>query len=203
MSDNPMQLLSDPAAGDDERLAALHAALVERASTESAVDATYRVVDSPVGSLLLAATENGVLRVAFEIEDHDRVLESLAASVGSRILRGGHRLDPLARELDDYFAGRRHGFDVQLDLRLARGFRLAVLRHLSSIPYGSTESYAEVAVASGSPRAVRAVGSACATNPLPIVVPCHRVVRSDGSLGGYLGGLPTKERLLALERTAA
>lgn len=203
MSDNPMQLLCDPAAGDDERLAALHAALVERASTESAVDATYRVVDSPVGSLLLAATENGVLRVAFEIEDHDRVLESLAASVGSRILRGGHRLDPLARELDDYFAGRRHGFDVQLDLRLARGFRLAVLRHLSSIPYGSTESYAEVAVASGSPRAVRAVGSACATNPLPIVVPCHRVVRSDGSLGGYLGGLPTKERLLALERTAA
>ena len=203
MSDNPMQLLSDPAAGDDRRLAALHAALVERASTESAVDATYRVVDSPVGSLLLAATENGVLRVAFEIEDHDRVLESLAASVGSGILRGGHRLDPLARELDDYFAGRRHGFDVQLDLRLARGFRLAVLRHLSSIPYGSTESYAEVAVASGSPRAVRAVGSACATNPLPIVVPCHRVVRSDGSLGGYLGGLPTKERLLALERTAA
>ena len=203
MSDNPMQLLSGPAAGDDERLATLHAALVERASTESAVDATYRVVDSPVGSLLLAATENGVLRVAFEIEDHDRVLESLAASVGSRILRGGHRLDPLARELDDYFAGRRHGFDVQLDLRLARGFRLAVLRHLSSIPYGSTESYAEVAVASGSPRAVRAVGSACATNPLPIVVPCHRVVRSDGSLGGYLGGLPTKERLLALERTAA
>jgi methylated-DNA-[protein]-cysteine S-methyltransferase len=140
--------------------------------------------------------------VAFEIEDHDRVLESLAASVGSRILRGGHRLDPLARELDDYFAGRRHGFDVPLDLRLARGFRLAVLRHLSEIPYGSTESYAEVAVASGSPKAVRAVGSACATNPLPIVVPCHRVVRSDGSLGGYLGGLPTKQRLLALERAA-
>jgi methylated-DNA-[protein]-cysteine S-methyltransferase len=203
MSDNPMQLLSGPSAGDDERLTTLHAALVERASTESAVDATYRVVDSPVGSLLLAASENGVLRVAFEIEDHDRVLESLAASVGSRILRGGHRLDPLARELDDYFAGRRHGFDVPLDLRLARGFRLAVLRHLSAIPYGSTESYAEVAVASGSPKAVRAVGSACATNPLPIVVPCHRVVRSDGSLGGYLGGLPTKEHLLALERTAA
>src|SRR6476661_5129590 len=134
MSDNPMQLLNAPAAGDDERLATLHAALVERASTESAVDATYRVVDSPVGSLLLAATENGVLRVAFEIEDHDRVLES--------------------------------------------------------------------PVASGSPKAVRAVGSACATNPLPIVVPCHRVVRSDGSLGGYLGGLPTKQRLLALEQAA-
>ena len=125
------------------------------------------------------------------------------SSVGSRILRGGDRLDPLARELDDYFAGRRHGFDVPLDLRLARGFRLAVLRHLSEIPYGSTESYAEVAVASGSPRAVRAVGSACATNPLPIVVPCHRVVRSDGSPRRLPRRLcPTKERLLALERAA-
>src|SRR6478736_607401 len=203
MSDHTIQLLTEPSPGDRERLDALHAALVDRASAESSVDATYRVVDSPVGPLLLAATESGVIRVAFAVEDHDRVLESLGASVGSRILRGGNRLDPLARELDDYFAGRRHGFDVPLDLRLARGFRLTVLRHLSEIPYGSTESYGEVATASGSPRAVRAVGSACATNPLPIVVPCHRVVRSDGTLGGYLGGLPTKERLLALERAAA
>lgn len=202
MSDNPIQLLTTASAGDDEHLAALHEALARRASAESSLDATYRVVDSPVGPLLLAATEDGVVRVAFELEDHDRVLESLGATIGSRILRGGTRLDPLAHELDDYFAGRRHGFDVPLDLRLARGFRLTVLRHLSEIPYGSTESYGEVAVASGSPRAVRAVGSACATNPLPIVVPCHRVVRSDGSLGGYLGGLPAKERLLALERAA-
>ncbi|WP_256796119.1 methylated-DNA--[protein]-cysteine S-methyltransferase [Terrabacter sp. Ter38] len=199
MSDDPIQLLTETTPRDEERLAALHAVLVARASAESAVDVTYRLVDSPVGPLLLAATELGVVRVAFEIEGHDRVLESLASSVGSRVLRGGDRLDPLARELDDYFAGRRYGFDVPIDLRLARGFRLTVLRHLSAIPYGSTESYGEVAVASGSPRAVRAVGSACATNPLPIVVPCHRVVRSDGSLGGYLGGLPTKERLLALE----
>ncbi len=202
MSDPTIQLVSDPVTGDAERLARLHAALVDRASAESCVDVTYRLLDSPVGQLLLAATESGVVRVAFEIEDHDRVLDSLGSSVGSRILRGGDRLDPLARELDDYFAGRRHGFDVPLDLRLARGFRLTVLRHLSEIPYGSTESYGEVALASGSPRAVRAVGSACATNPLPIVVPCHRVVRSDGALGGYLGGLPAKERLLALERAA-
>jgi len=202
MSDLTIQLLTEPATGDRERLDALHAALVDRASAESSLDATYRVVDSPVGALLLAATEDGVVRVAFEVEDHDRVLESLGAAIGSRILRGGHRLDLLARELDDYFAGRRHAFDVPLDLRLARGFRLTVLRHLSEIPYGSTESYGEVAVASGNPRAVRAVGSACATNPLPIVVPCHRVLRSDGSLGGYLGGLPAKERLLALERAA-
>lgn len=202
MSDHTIQLLTTTTSGDDKHLAALHAALVERATTESAVDATYRVVDSPVGALLLAATEAGVVRVAFDVEDHDRVLESLGTSVGSRILRGGNRLDPLARELDDYFAGGRRSFDVPIDLRLARGFRLSVLHHLQEIPYGSTESYGQVAVATGSPRAVRAVGSACATNPLPIVVPCHRVVRSDGSLGGYLGGLEAKERLLALEHAA-
>ena len=200
MSDNTIQLLTTTTAGDDQHLADLHASLVERATTESAVDVTYRVVDSPVGPLLLAATEAGVVRVAFAVEDHDRVLEALGTHVGSRILRGGNRLDPLAHELDDYFAGARRGFDVPVDLRLARGFRLSVLNHLTRIPYGATESYTEVASASGSPRAVRAVGSACATNPLPIVVPCHRVVRSDGSLGGYLGGLPAKEHLLGLER---
>lgn len=140
MSDHTTRLLTEPLTGEDARLAALHAALVDRASAESAVDVTYRLVDSPVGSLLLAATESGVVRVAFETEGHDRVLESLGSSVGSRILRGGDRLDPLARELDDYFAGRRQGFDIPLDLRLARGFRLTVLRHLGEIPYGSTES---------------------------------------------------------------
>src|SRR6476619_1178233 len=126
MSDNTIQRLTTSATGDDDRLAALHAALVERASAESSVDATYRVVDSPVGALLLAATETGVVRVAFDVEDHDRVLEALGTTVGSRILRGGNRLDPLARELDDYFAGVRHDFDVPLDLRLSRGFRLSV-----------------------------------------------------------------------------
>ncbi|WP_374970621.1 methylated-DNA--[protein]-cysteine S-methyltransferase [Terrabacter sp. BE26] len=202
MSDNLTQLLGPATASDDARLAELHAELVRRAADEDALDVTYRTVDSPVGSLLLAATPAGLVRVAFESEDHDRVLERLGTSISSRILRGGDRLDLLARELDDYFAGRRHRFDVALDLRLARGFRLAVLRHLEEIPYGSTESYAQVAAAAGSPRAVRAVGSACATNPLPVVVPCHRVVRSDGALGGYLGGLPAKQRLLALEAAA-
>ncbi|MBC9823830.1 methylated-DNA--[protein]-cysteine S-methyltransferase [Terrabacter sp. MAHUQ-38] len=202
MSDKTIQLLTQSADADDERLVALHAALVRRATSETVVDATYRIVDSPVGRLLLAATDSGVVRVAYEVEDHDRVLDALGASIGSRILRGGDRLDDAARELEAYFGGRRHDFDVRLDLRLAHGFRLAVLRHLGEIPYGSTESYGQVAVAAGSPRAVRAVGSACATNPLPILVPCHRVVRSDGTLGGYLGGLPAKERLLELERAA-
>ncbi|HSU73816.1 MAG TPA: methylated-DNA--[protein]-cysteine S-methyltransferase [Terrabacter sp.] len=202
MSDSLTQLLGGPSTADDARLAELHAELLRRALAEDALDVTYRTVDSPVGSLLLAATPAGVVRVAFEREDHERVLDWLGTTIGPRILHGGDRLDLLARELDDYFAGRRHGFDVPLDLRLARGFRRAVLQHLEEIPYGSTESYAQVAAAAGSPRAVRAVGSACATNPLPIVVPCHRVVRSDGALGGYLGGMPAKERLLALEAAA-
>ena len=202
MSDNPIQLLTQPQDEDAARLESLHRRLVERATSEAAVDATYRVVDSPVGALLLASTDVGVVRVAFDIEDHDHVLDALGAMLGSRILRGGRRLDDLSRELEDYFAGRRRSFDVPLDLRLAGGFRLAVLRHLRDIPYGKTESYGEVAVAAGSPKAVRAVGSACATNPLPIVVPCHRVVRSDGTMGGYLGGVTAKQHLLALERAA-
>jgi methylated-DNA-[protein]-cysteine S-methyltransferase len=194
--------LTRPAPDDAARLEALHAALLERASAASVLDATYRVVDSPLGPLLLAATDAGLVRVAYAVEDHDRVLDALGGRVGSRILKDGKRFDDAARQLDEYFAGTRRVFDLPVDLRLAHGFRLDVLRHLTAIPYGSTESYAEVATAAGSPRAVRAVGSACATNPLPIVVPCHRVVRSDGSLGGYLGGLPAKETLLHLEAAA-
>ncbi|MGW5240992.1 methylated-DNA--[protein]-cysteine S-methyltransferase [Monashia sp. NPDC004114] len=202
MSDNVIQLLSDPSAGDAERLVALHDALVERATSAALVDVTYRTVDSPVGPLLLAATDAGTVRVAYAVEDHDRVLETLGRHIGTRILKSGKRFDQLVQELDEYFNGRRHTFETPVDLRLAHGFRLSVLQHLRDIPYGSTESYAQVAAAAGSPRAVRAVGSACATNPVPIVVPCHRVVRSDGSLGGYLGGIAVKERLLGLESAA-
>ncbi len=195
-------MLTDPTARDAERLAALHDALVERATAAELVDVTYRTVDSPVGPLLLAATDAGIVRVAYAVEDHDRVLESLGGHIGGRILKSGKRFDQLVQELDEYFTGLRHAFETPVDLRLAHGFRLSVLRHLRDIPYGSTESYAQVAAAAGSPRAVRAVGSACATNPVPIVVPCHRVVRSDGSLGGYLGGIAVKERLLGIESAA-
>ncbi len=201
-SDPTLAGLSSPSADDAARLELLHAALVERAAASSDLDATYRVVDSPLGALLLAATDAGLVRVAYAVEDHERVLDLLGERVGSRILKDDRRSEAAARQLDEYFAGTRRAFDLPVDLRLAHGFRLEVLRHLTAIPYGSTESYAQVAVASGSPRAVRAVGSACATNPLPIVVPCHRVVRSDGSLGGYLGGLPAKETLLHLEQAA-
>jgi methylated-DNA-[protein]-cysteine S-methyltransferase len=184
-------------------LAPLRKRLAARAADEGLLDVAYRTVDSPVGGLLLAATSAGLVRIAFEREGFENVLDSLAARVGPRILRGTSRLDGAARELEQYFAGRRRVFDLPLDTRLATGFRRAVQAHLPAIPYGATESYAEVALATGSPRAVRAVGTACATNPLPLVVPCHRVLRSDGSLGGYLGGLEAKRTLLDLEARAA
>ena len=194
-----------PLVGPDEadRLDALHATLAVRAGAAGLVDIRYAVVDSPVGPLLLAATDEGLVRVAFAAEDHDRVLDSLARSVGPRVLRDDASLASASTQLAEYFAGTRRAFDVPLDLRLAHGFRLEVLAHLSDIPYGRTETYAQVADATGRPRAVRAVGSACATNPLPLVVPCHRVLRTGGGLGGYLGGLETKQRLLSLEAAAA
>jgi methylated-DNA-[protein]-cysteine S-methyltransferase len=180
----------------------LHARLAATAQREGVLDIAYRVVDSPVGVLLLAATELGLVRVAFAVEGHDSVLQNLADRVSPRILRFPARLDPIARELDEYFAGGRRAFDVPLDWRLSGGFRSTVLHHLPDIGYGHTASYAAVAKLAGNPNAVRAVGSACATNPLPVVVPCHRVVRSDGAMGGYLGGVDAKRTLLTLEHAA-
>lgn len=177
----------------------LHERLAAAADDAGLLDVAYRTLDTPVGSLLLAATEQGLVRVAYEREDHAAVLERLALAVTPRVLRAPRRLDTVARELDEYFAGRRAGFDVPLDLRLAKGFRRTVLEHLTDVGYGHTASYATVALAAGNPRAVRAVGTACATNPLPVVLPCHRVVRSDGSIGQYVGGVAAKEALLTLE----
>ena len=171
-------------------------------SSSAGPDVTYRVVDSPVGRLLLAATELGLVRVAFEGEDHDAVLAALALRVGPRVHEAPRRLDPVAAELDEYFAGRRRTFDLPLDRRLSTGYRGAVLEVLSTIPWGRTESYAAVARTTGNPGAVRAVGTACATNPIPVVVPCHRVVRSDGTWGRYLGGVDAKSALLRLEGVA-
>jgi methylated-DNA-[protein]-cysteine S-methyltransferase len=182
---------------DDDR----YRRLVAAAETEGILDVGYRTVDSPIGSLLLAATEQGLVRVAFASEDHDEVLRRLAERVSPRVLRSPARLASAARELDEYFDGKRRSFDVPLDLRLATGFRQQVLRHLPEIGYGNTASYATVAANAGSPNAVRAVGTACAKNPVPLVIPCHRVVRSDGNLGGYAGGPEIKRVLLDLERS--
>jgi methylated-DNA-[protein]-cysteine S-methyltransferase len=177
----------------------LHDQLVAAAEADRLLDVAYRTVDSPVGTLLLAATEQGLVRVAYEIENHDQVLHVLSERVSPRILRAPHRLDQVARQLAEYFAGERRDFVLPLDFRLAHGFRREVLARLLMIGYGSTESYSKVAAATGHPRAVRAVGTACATNPMPVIVPCHRVLRSDGTLGGYIGGLQTKAALLSLE----
>ena len=189
-----------PPTADASELDRLHDRLIASAAAGGTLDVAYRTIDSPLGPLLLAATEQGLVRVAYEREDHDRVLQTLAVRVSPRILLAPGRLDETARQLEDYFTGARRAFDVRVDLRLAAGFRRQVLDHLRTIGYGRTESYTAVAAATGRPRAVRAVGSACATNPVPVVVPCHRVLRSDGSLGGYVGGLGAKRTLLALER---
>ena len=180
----------------------LHARLVAAATEAGILDVAYRTIDTPVGTLLLAATEKGLVRVAYAREDHAMVLDQLANSVSPRVLRAPARLDMAAMEMEEYFAGRRSLFDLQLDLQLSQGFRRTVLSHLTEIGYGKTASYAAVAAAVGNPKAVRAVGTACATNPLPVVVPCHRVVRSDGTLGQYAGGADVKRALLALEAAA-
>lgn len=186
----------------DDDLRRLRERLAATAANEGVLDVAYRTVDSPVGPLLLAATERGLVRVAYASEDHDTVLQHLSDRISPRVLHAPARLDTTAHELQEYFAGGRRTFDVALDWRLSSGFRSAVLHRLPDIGYGHTASYAAVAQLAGNPKAVRAVGSACATNPLPVVVPCHRVVRSDGSMGGYLGGTEAKRTLLALESVA-
>ena len=202
MDDTP-GVLAQAFPDDPERLSRLQARLAAAAQQNRVLDVAYHVIDSPVGPLLLAATEQGLIRVAYTREGHDAVLQTLADKISPRILSAPGRLDAAARELDEYFAGRRRAFDLPLDWRLSAGFRRTVLGHLPEIGYGQTASYSAVAALAGNPKAVRAVGTACATNPLPVVVPCHRVVRADGSVGGYLGGPEAKRILLTLEEAAA
>jgi len=183
-------------------LAWLRERLILDADSAGLLDVAYRTLDTPVGALLLAATTEGLVRVAYLTDGPDDILADLAERVSPRILEAPHRLDAAATQLDEYFRGRRVTFDLALDLRLTTGFRRDVIAHLPDIAYGHTASYAQVAASAGSPRAVRAVGSACAKNPLPVVVPCHRVVRSDGSIGQYVGGIDAKRILLDLETVA-
>ncbi|MHB8498848.1 MAG: methylated-DNA--[protein]-cysteine S-methyltransferase [Acidimicrobiales bacterium] len=192
-------LLATHASADADALGRLHTRLVEQATADDLLDVAYRFLDTPVGTLLLAATPNGLVRVAFEREGLDVVLANLAGKISPRILRAPRRLDEVARQLDEYFGGRRRTFDLPIDLRLSTGFRRSVLSHLPAIGYGETASYQFVASAVHNPKAVRAVGTACATNPLPVVIPCHRVIRSDGKLGAYFGGPEIKRQLLDLE----
>ena len=186
------------AAGDVADRAA--ARLVERAEEDGLVDVAYARADSPLGPLVVAATDRGLVRVAYtRYEGDEEVVAELARRVSPRALESPARLDPIRRELDEYFAGRRRRFQQPLDWRLVRGFNRAVLDATARIPFGATASYAEIAQRAGSLRAHRAAGNALNRNPLPIVVPCHRVLRTGGGLGGYGGGLEAKAFLLRLE----
>lgn len=185
--------------GDPGAQHRLQVRLATAAERDGILDVAYRTVDSPVGPLLLAATDAGLVRVAYASEGHDDVLRSLADRISPRILSAPARLDAPARELDEYFARRRQSFDLPLDWRLSAGFRRDVLSHLPEIAYGHTASYAAIARIAGNPKAIRAAATACATNPLPVIVPCHRVIYSDGRLGHYLGGPDAKRTLLTLE----
>ncbi len=183
-------------------LRGLHRRLEEGAARAGLLDVAFTTVSTPVGVLLLAATEEGLVRVAYAREDHEAVLQDLARRISPRVLHAPARLAPAVRQLEEYFAGTRTGFDLPLDRSLSHGFRRLVQEHLPESGYGRTESYGTVARSVGRPQAVRAVGTACATNPLPVVVPCHRVLRGDGGLGGYVGGLEAKAALLELETAA-
>jgi methylated-DNA-[protein]-cysteine S-methyltransferase len=171
----------------------------ERAHEEGLLDVAYANIDSPFGPLLLAATPRGLVRLNLPTYDPEETLEELAARVSPRVLEAPTRLDRARRELDLYFEGKLTEFDLPIDWQLTDGFRKKVQRAINRIPYGQTRSYTEVARSAGNERAVRAAGSACGANPIPIIVPCHRVLRSGGALGGYGGGLPMKEALLKLE----
>ena len=178
--------------------------LTDAAAAAGLLDVAYATLDSPLGTLLLAATPQGLIRVAYvDYTEQDAVLEQLAATVSPRVLAAPRKLDEPRHELDEYFAGRRRDFEIQLDWRLTRGFARRVLEATAKIPYGATATYKQMAAAAGNERASRAAGNALGSNPIPIIVPCHRILHSDGGLGGYTGGLDKKRLLLGVERSAA
>jgi len=182
---------------------AVTARFLERAEAKGLIDVAVTTMDSPIGTLLLMSTPRGLVRIAFESENRDDVFGEVAQRLSPRILEAPRRLVPVRRELERYFAGRLRDFDLPLDWSLAGPFARRVLRRTARIPYGSVASYGDVAAEVGTPRGARAVGNAVGSNPIPVVVPCHRVVRTGGAIGGYGGGLPRKRWLLALEAEPA
>lgn len=172
----------------------------DRAAADGLLDVAYATVDSPFGPLLVASTPHGLVKISFPVVyDPEETLEELATRISPRVLEAPAKLDEVRRQLDLYFKGRLHEFELPLDWQLSKGFRRRALRAIDRIPYGKTRSYTQIATSAGNERAVRAAGTACGSNPIPIVVPCHRVLRSGGGLGGYGGGLPMKEALLQME----
>ncbi len=191
--------------GDGAAQASARAArrLARRIAGERLADVTYASLDSPFGPLLAATTRRGLVTLAFPEQDADTVLERLARKVSPRIVEADGALDAIERELDEYFAGRRREFALALDWTLIGPFGRRVLRRTAAIPFGDVLTYAEVAAAAGSPRGSRAAGNALGANPIPIVIPCHRVLRTTGALGGYAGGVRRKRFLLELEGALA
>jgi methylated-DNA-[protein]-cysteine S-methyltransferase len=184
------------AAGASERAARRLAAAAQR---RGLLDVAYATVDSPLGPLLAADTARGLVMLAYDDAPLEQRLERLSREVSPRILESPARLDSVRRELEEYFEGRRRRFEVPVDWSLTRGYTREVLRRTAEIPYGGASTYAEIADLAGSPRGWRAAGNALGANPMPIVVPCHRVLASGGGIGGYTGGLHRKRFLLALE----
>ena len=197
----------------ERRLAALPAASFDRdallegvrsrAEHAGLVDVAYGIADSPLGPLTVLVTRAGLLAIHYQDDPLEVTLQATADRVSPRVLEAPERTDAVRRELDEYFAGHRTSFDLRLDWRLVRGFARRVLRATAAVPFGAVTTYRSVADAAGSPRAYRAAGNALASNPIPIVVPCHRVVHTGGGLGGYTGGLARKEFLLELEGARA
>jgi methylated-DNA-[protein]-cysteine S-methyltransferase len=178
--------------------------LTQRAEAEGLIDVAYERHDSPHGSIVVAATHDGLVRIGLPIEDEDAVLDELAHRISGRVLRAPRTaVNQTRQQLDEYFQRRRTEFHLILDWQLTSGFRRHVLAATAQIPYGHTASYTDVAALAGSPGAVRAAGTALATNPLPIVIPCHRVLKSSGQLGAYRGGPEAKAQLIALEQGEA
>ncbi len=178
--------------------------LTERAAAAGLIDVAYANLDSPVGTLLLASTTAGLVRIAYiDHDSEDDVLEEIAGRISPRVLAAPRRLDEPRRELEQYFDGHRQTFDLALDWQLMSAFARRILKATAAIPYGATSSYKQVASAAGSPRGSRAAGNALGSNPMPIVLPCHRVLHAGGGLGGYTGGLERKRTLLEIERSVS
>ncbi len=200
MSDELERRLREPAAGTTELdVERLRSRLARAAADAGLLDVAYGEHDSPLGPLTLFVTSRGVLRISYPGEPVDDQVAEAAAVISPRVLHAPERTDAIRRQLDEYFAGSRRTFDIAVDWRLIRGFAGDVLRATARIPFGSVTTYRDVAAEAGSPNAYRAAGNALGSNPIPIVVPCHRVLHSGGGLGGYAGGLERKQRLLELE----
>lgn len=199
----PEGLLAGPASALEESMvAALNAEVIARRDVAGLVDAAYTRMSSPMGELVVVVTDRGLLRIGFDTEELSAVLAEVAGVVGPVVIEDAGMTHAVVEELGEYFAGERKSFDLALDLRLTRGFRAEVQQALADIPFGSTMSYAEMAAHLGNPKAVRAVGTACAKNPIPLILPCHRIVRSDGSFGNYRGGHHRKQWVLDFEAGA-